>query len=219
MILVWWDQYATLARIEFERWSVNLYFYLQQNLQSSPLQHRIGRSQKNLTRCREVIFTAVVGWIFWSWQERFASGGQDGLVSVMTPVRGSSFGSCQVSWPVFLRGKYFLFITWYYLCITKEPNGPPLFLGGWPAAFYGSNLPKYRLAIGVLGKYLSPISVRKFLGPPTDPFRLVRRYFEEVYFRLRNVDGDSILMVWNITSRYQAQLVFSTLPCVLGCLF
>lgn len=67
-------------------------------------------TQKNLTRCREVIFTAVVGWIFWSWQERFASGGQDGLVSVMTPVRGSSFGSCQVSWPVKLRGKYFLFI-------------------------------------------------------------------------------------------------------------
>ena len=89
-----------------------------------------------------------------------------------------------------------------------EPNGPPLFLGGWPAAFYGSNLPKYRLAIGVLGKYVSPISVRKFLGPPTDQFKLVRRYFEEVYFRLRNVDGDSILMVWNITSRYQAQLVF-----------
>lgn len=87
MILVWWDRYATPARIEFKRWSVNLYFYLQQNLQSSPLQHRIGRSQKNLTRCCEVIFTAVVGWIFWSWQERFASGGQDGLVSVMTPVR------------------------------------------------------------------------------------------------------------------------------------
>ena len=128
MILVWWDQFATLARIEFERWSVNVY-YLQQNLQSSPLQHRIGRSQKDLTRCREVIFTAVVGWIFWSWQERFASGGQDGLVSVMTPVRGSSFGSCQVSWPVKLRGKYFCLLHDLIYVLPRTQRSTSFF--GW----------------------------------------------------------------------------------------
>ena len=62
---------------------------------------------------------------------------------------------------------------------------------------YGSNLPKYRLAIGVLGKYLSPISVQEVSGaPPHTHSGLSGGNFEEVYyFRLRNLDGDSILMV------------------------
>lgn len=121
-------------------------------------------TQKNLTRCREVIFTAVVGWIFWSWQERFASGGQDGLVSVMTPAVRAGKVLCLLHdiiyvWPRTQRStSFFGWLTGSILWVKTSK----ISVSYWSFRY---------------SKYLSPISVQEVSGARHRPIQACQEVF------------------------------------------